>query len=236
MRSIDMHDEIFKEYEDKLPIGIINDIKKAVPSSFSQAKSKKLLELAVEEYENMKVDAGEAVGLLSAESIGEPGTQMTLNTFHFAGVAEMNVTTGLPRIIEILDCSKSLSTPMMEVYLNKPYSEGKEIREIAESIKETMLNELAKEFPINVAKSTVDVLLNTDKLNLLGIKLDVLSKTVASNIRGVTVKLDNNLLIVKPKKDETINAVFRLKEKLKEVYVSGIKGITQVLPVKKGDE
>ena len=229
-------EELFNEYKGKLPVKILNEIKSNIPKGFSSAKLKKVLELTEKEYKTMQVEAGESVGLLSAESIGEPGTQMTLNTFHFAGVAEMNVTTGLPRIIEILDCSKSLSTPMMEVYLKKPYSEGKEIREIAESIKETMLNELAKEFTINVAKSTVDVLLNTDKLNLLGIKLDVLSKTVASNIRGVTVKLDNNLLIIKPKKDETINAVFRLKEKLKEVYVSGIKGITQVLPVKKGDE
>src|SRR3989338_2869787 len=229
-------EELFNEYKGKLPVKILNEIKSNIPKGFSSAKLKKVLELTEKEYKTMQVEAGESVGLLSAESIGEPGTQMTLNTFHFAGVAEMDVTTGLPRIIEILDCSKSLSSPMMEVYLKKPYSEGKEIREIAESIKETMLNELAKEFTINVAKSTVDVLLNTDKLNLLGIKLDVLSKTVASNIRGVTVKLDNNLLIVKPKKDETINAVFRLKEKLKEVYVSGIKGITQVLPVKKGDE
>src|SRR3989338_8005137 len=167
MRSIDMHDEIFKEYEDKLPIGIINDIKKAVPSSFSQAKSKKLLELAVEEYENMKVDAGEAVGLLSAESIGEPGTQMTLNTFHFAGVAEMNVTTGLPRIIEILDCTKSLATPMMEIHLESPYNKGKEIKEFAESIKENRLKHIASEFTVNVAKAAVDVTLSQEKLTAL---------------------------------------------------------------------
>ncbi|MBS3137445.1 DNA-directed RNA polymerase subunit A'' [Candidatus Woesearchaeota archaeon] len=231
-----MHDEIFKEYEDKLPIGIINDIKKAVPSSFSQAKSKKLLELAVEEYENMKVDAGEAVGLLSAESIGEPGTQMTLNTFHFAGVAEMNVTTGLPRIIEILDCTKSLATPMMEIHLESPYNKGKEIKEFAESIKENRLKHLASEFTVNVAKSAVDVTLSQEKLVSLKLTAPSVVKAIES-VRGLIVKADGNIITVKPKgKEEAINEVFKLKDKLKEVYVSGVKGITQVLPIKKEEE
>ena len=94
--------ELFKEYEEKLPIKLIEEIKEKT-KGMAQSKIKKVLELVLEKYENTKVDPGESVGLVSAESIGEPGTQMTLNTFHFAGVAEMNVTVGLPRIIEILD-------------------------------------------------------------------------------------------------------------------------------------
>ncbi|XP_030595949.1 DNA-directed RNA polymerase I subunit RPA1 isoform X2 [Archocentrus centrarchus] len=61
-------------------------------------------------------DPGEAVGLLAAQSIGEPSTQMTLNTFHFAGRGEMNVTLGIPRLREILMvASASIKTPMMSV-------------------------------------------------------------------------------------------------------------------------
>lgn len=61
-------------------------------------------------------DPGECVGLLAAQSIGEPSTQMTLNTFHFAGRGEMNVTLGIPRLREILmTSSKNISTPMAEV-------------------------------------------------------------------------------------------------------------------------
>ena len=64
------------------------------------------------------VDPGECVGLLAAQSIGEPSTQMTLNTFHFAGRGEMNVTLGIPRLREILMTqSKNISTPMAEVTL-----------------------------------------------------------------------------------------------------------------------
>lgn len=62
------------------------------------------------------VDPGENVGLLAAQSIGEPSTQMTLNTFHFAGRGEMNVTLGIPRLREILMTSgKKIATPMTEV-------------------------------------------------------------------------------------------------------------------------
>ena len=59
--------------------------------------------------------AGSPVGGVAAQSIGEPGTQMTLKTFHFAGVASMNITQGVPRIKEIINASKAISTPVMDV-------------------------------------------------------------------------------------------------------------------------
>jgi DNA-directed RNA polymerase III subunit RPC1 len=61
--------------------------------------------------------AGEAVGAIAAQSIGEPGTQMTLKTFHFAGVASMNVTLGVPRIKEIINATKEISTPIISAKL-----------------------------------------------------------------------------------------------------------------------
>lgn len=62
------------------------------------------------------VSPGEMVGVLAAQSIGEPATQMTLNTFHFAGVAAKNVTLGVPRLKEILNVAENLKTPSMNVY------------------------------------------------------------------------------------------------------------------------
>ena len=101
---------IFKKYEGLLPASILESLEKNMPSKVSESKVKEIIEKATEEYSRITIDAGEAVGIIAAESIGEPGTQMTLNTFHFAGVAEMNVTMGLPRIIEILDGRKSITT------------------------------------------------------------------------------------------------------------------------------
>lgn len=62
--------------------------------------------------------AGSTVGAFGAQSIGEPGTQMTLKTFHFAGVASMNVTLGVPRIKEIINAGKNISTPIITVREN----------------------------------------------------------------------------------------------------------------------
>ena len=57
------------------------------------------------------------MGALGAQSIGEPGTQMTLKTFHFAGVASMNITLGVPRIKEIINVSRTISTPIITAHL-----------------------------------------------------------------------------------------------------------------------
>lgn len=82
--------------------------------------------LPVDDFKNMMYyrtmrslcDPGEAVGILAAQSIGEPSTQMTLNTFHFAGRGEMNVTLGIPRLREILmTASANISTPSMDLPL-----------------------------------------------------------------------------------------------------------------------
>lgn len=64
-----------------------------------------------------KIEPGTAVGALAAQSIGEPGTQMTLKTFHFAGVASMNITQGVPRIKEIINANHKISTPIITAAL-----------------------------------------------------------------------------------------------------------------------
>ena len=125
-------DEVINKYMDILPPLILEEVRANVPENIAKEKIERIMEETVKLYNNAKVDAGECVGLVSAESIGEPGTQMTLNTFHFAGIAEMNVTTGLPRIIEIFDARKTIKTPTMEIYLKSPFNEKiEEIRKFA---------------------------------------------------------------------------------------------------------
>src|SRR3989338_8602573 len=165
--------DLISEYEDKLPYAIIEFLRSGLPKGISDSRLKKILEATYEEYKNAHVQPGESVGVIAAESIGEPGTQMTLNTFHFAGVAEMNVTLGLPRIIEILDGRKDIGNPMMEIYLKKPYASGKNIedlRRLALQIKETKLRDIATEFSINIADFTIEVKLDKDKMKEIELK------------------------------------------------------------------
>ena len=228
---------VYTKYSNILPKKIIEELKKNIPKGASDSKIKEIMEKTLEEYYEARVEPGECVGLVSSESIGEPGTQMTLNTFHFAGVAEMNVTMGLPRIIEILDGRKGIKTPMMEVYLKGQYSKGKGIRDLALSIKETKLADVVSEFIIRIVDYKIEMLLNQDAIKQLGLTDTQVSKAVSKGIKGYSVSHDKEKIVIKAKsKEEDLNDIYKTKEKIKDIHIKGIKGISQVLPVKRGDE
>ncbi len=232
--------DIISEYEDRLPSKVIEDIRSNITKGISDAKLKKIMEATYEEYKNARVHPGESVGLIAAESIGEPGTQMTLNTFHFAGVAEMNVTLGLPRIIEILDGRKELESPMMEIYLKKPYASGKkieELRHLALQIRETSLRDISTEFTINIADFTIEVKLDKDKMKQLELTNSKVMESISKQLKGYNIKDSKDLLVLKARtKEDVFNEAYKTKEKIKKITVKGIKGILQVLPVKREDE
>ena len=227
---------VFDEYENVLPQNVLEELK-VKTADIKADRVKRILDKTVEAFKKASVEPGESVGIVSAESIGEPSTQMTLNTFHFAGVAEMNVTLGLPRIIEILDGRKEISTPMMEIFLKAPYNKGKDIREIALSIRETQLQHVVSEFSINVIDSSIELKLDKQKAKTLGLTENSLIKSISKEMRGVSCKVKDDTVLVKVKsKEQGLNDVYRAKEKLKNVYISGVKGIRQVLPIKRDEE
>ena len=84
------------------------------------------------EWHRTKATPGESVGAVAAQSIGEPATQMTLNTFHFAGVSSMNVTLGIPRLEELINCTKSqnMKTPLSIIQTDDPDKVIKQIRHV----------------------------------------------------------------------------------------------------------
>src|SRR3989338_3528018 len=162
---------------------------------------------------------------------------MTLNTFHFAGVAEMNVTLGLPRIIEILDGRKELQTPAMEIYLKAPYSKGKDIKEFALSLKETKLSSIALEFSISLVDSEIEVKLDKEKMKSLELTNSQIINSISKQLKGFNVKDNKDSIMLKSRsKEESLNAIFSAKEKVKEIHIKGVEGIRQVLPVKRGEE
>jgi len=96
-------------------------------------------------FHTAQVNAGEMVGVLAAQSIGEPATQMTLNTFHFAGVSAKNVTLGVPRLKEIINVAKTPKTPGLTVYLAEEFSGDKQVAELVVSMLEyTVLKDIVK--------------------------------------------------------------------------------------------
>src|SRR3989344_2155015 len=168
--------DIIDEYNSIIPAKLLDDIKEeASQAKLTNKQLKVVLEKVKEEYEEAKISPGEAIGVITAESFGEPSTQMTLNVFHFAGVAEMSVTVGLPRLIEIFDARRTPSTPMMSVYLKGKYARDKELaRDVAAKIKETKLEEIASEFLLDVVNLNIHVSLKKDGMKHLGITEAVL--------------------------------------------------------------
>lgn len=130
------------------------------------------LETCISRYQLKKVEGGAAVGAIGAQSIGEPGTQMTLKTFHFAGVASMNVTLGVPRIKEIINAAKNISTPIIEAMLLSD-QDLLLARIVKSSIEKTVLGEVANRIRVVVKSGQpyVSVLLDMERIDSLHMKI-----------------------------------------------------------------
>ena len=128
-----------------LPIALAGEIRAKLQSlRLSPADATRVVREVARRFRRAEVDAHESVGIVAAQSIGEPGTQMTLRTFHYAGVAEMNVTLGLPRLIELVDARRVPSTPMMTVHVEKKLKSDREaVQKIALQIEVTTVPDVA---------------------------------------------------------------------------------------------
>ena len=117
------------------------------------------------EYKNALCNPGEMVGLVAAQSIGEPTTQMTLNTFHFAGVAsKSNVTRGVPRIEEILSLSENPKQPSTTIYLKEDESaDNVRAQEIKYTLEYTSLRDITTSVSICFDPDDLQTLINEDK-------------------------------------------------------------------------
>ena len=232
------HEKLIESYSSQLPLSILNEIKETLAGNIVKTKLTQVMDESVKAYNVARVHAGESVGLVSAESIGEPGTQMTLNTFHFAGVAEMNVTTGLPRLIEVLDTRKVIKTPTMEIFLNSPINKEMEtVRKLAAQIKETKFGELVSEYSLNIFEQKLAIKLNADSLADKDLEVKEVIKLikVKAKLFNIEQKDDTIFLTSKGKADD-LKELYAIKEKLKVVKIKGVKGVNQVLPVKRGEE
>lgn len=174
------------------------------------------------------ISPGEAIGVITAQSFGEASTQMVLNVFHHAGVSQMQITLGLPRLIEILDARKQPSTPLMEIYLDKEHNNEKDARIVAEKIKEAKLKEIASEIKIDFGNKKIEVLLDAKALKLIHAGVQRVIERLKE--KGFSVRGNESKISVSVE-DIDYKQVYKLKEKMKETIISGVKGVTQVLVV-----
>jgi len=128
-----------------LPPALVNELKEKLQSlRLAPGEANKVVREVARRFRRAEVDPHESVGILAAQSIGEPGTQMTLRTFHYAGVAEMNVTLGLPRLIELVDARRVPSTPMMTIHVDRKLKNDREaVQKIALQVEITTVPDVA---------------------------------------------------------------------------------------------
>lgn len=184
----------------------------------------------IDSYERSLVEPGEAVGTVAAQSIGEPGTQMTLRTFHYAGVAELSVTQGLPRLIEIVDARNNPSTPTMKIYLDSEIaSDRNDARRIARDIEMVLVESVASNVSIDLLRQAIDIRLDPELMDDKGLTVDIVSEAIQEKIKGKgEVETGENVIFVYPAND-TLAELQRLSEKIREVRVKGINDVTHVV-------
>ncbi|RJX49501.1 DNA-directed RNA polymerase subunit A'' [Halonotius pteroides] len=186
------------------------------------------------EYLDARIEPLEPAGTVSAQSIGEPGTQMTMNTFHYAGVAEIDVTQGLPRLIELVDARKEPDTPMMTVYLDDEYAEDREkAREVVWALEATKILALG-DVSTNVADMVVRIDLNEETLLERWPTADA-AEPVAAEIAetiedalGVDTRHQGMAIEFGPS-EPSYRELLQLVEELREIVFKGIEEISRVV-------
>lgn len=160
---------------------IFHDLTQAIHdrgiNKLTKPQAKKVIEGSIEALERASIDPFEAAGIITAQSIGEPGTQMTLRTFHYAGVATINVTMGLPRIIEVVDARKVPQTPTMTIRLaGEKKNSAEEAKKLAAAIEVTTTVNIAS-LETDVAQRRLVLKLNKGMLKQKGMtELEVKDK------------------------------------------------------------
>ncbi|NLF88414.1 DNA-directed RNA polymerase subunit A' [Candidatus Bathyarchaeota archaeon] len=192
----------------------------------------KAVAVTAEQYKRALMEPGEAVGIVAAQSIGEPGTQMTLRTFHYAGVKEQNVTLGLPRLIEIVDARRIPSTPIQTIYLMGEHGKSKEAAvEVARNIIYTSVENLASAIYEDPVREEIIIELNKQMMDDRNISMDELKEKL--ELQNATVVITDNQVEIKPKKAEQIK---RMLAKIPDFQVKGVPDIKRVLVTEESGE
>lgn len=223
---------------DELPESIVSEVEERIEElrekGISPSQVEEIVQKVLDSYRDSMVQPGEAVGTVSAQSIGEPGTQMTLRTFHHAGVAELDVTLGLPRLIEIVDARRTPDNVLMEIHLKEEYAQDREkARKFAQKIEMLSLDDAVTRTETDLINMEFVMNLDRDQLQNKDLKpSDV--KNILKDELGTEVIAQGFKLRVKPENPSPPD-LRRIVAKAKEIQLGGVEGIERVI-VKAEDE
>lgn len=221
---------IAERLEIRLPMKIIVDIAARIKNAdLSDEICEKLITTANRMYTAHLMDQNESAGVMAAHSIGEPGTQMNMRTFHYAGVANINVTQGLPRLIEIVDARRVPSTPSMNIPLTGTAAEDENVaRYVASNIEMTTLLDIAS-VETDITNMRLIVTPDARKMEARGIDIDELVDRLnkVKAVRGMVTKAGYDVVI---NSDEpSYKKLQMMFDAIKGAKIKGIDNITRAV-------
>lgn len=228
---------MLEENDMTLPMRVISNIASRIEGIIiPEEKILEVLKKSYDRYREHQMDANESAGILAAQSIGEPGTQMTMRTFHYAGVAEINVTLGLPRLIEIVDARRVPSTPMMEVHIEPAYMGDVDIvRKVASKIEKTTLLDIA-DIETDIANMKVVVHLDPVKLEQKDITIQQIQEKLSKDrrLRGLVTVEDGQVVISSD--EPSFKKLQAIVQASRDAVIQGLDGIERAILRKQGNE
>src|SRR5207344_3203609 len=207
-------------------------------NKLSRDGANKVIKKTLDLINKAMVEPGEAVGVVTAQSIGEPGTQMTLRTFHFAGVKERNVTLGLPRLIELVDARKKPVTPTMDIYLDDEHKLSREkALEVAKRIIFTRISDLVNKVDTDYS-GNLSFFFSEKKIADKGTSIQEIHEVLKSSKKRYEVTINEDSLVIKVSLSQEPDAqtLLTLRNKLLNARVKGVPDIERVTIVKQNDE
>ncbi|MDY6777451.1 MAG: DNA-directed RNA polymerase subunit A'', partial [Candidatus Nanohaloarchaea archaeon] len=190
-----------------------------------------------ERYREMVFEPGESVGVVGAQSISEPATQMTMETYHSAGAAKVSITLGLPRLIEIVNARKNPKTPIMNVYLEEEHQNEEDARDIAAEIQEVTFQDVVDTDRFDIAQLQLTFEIDEQVLDEFRIDIDDVVAKLKDKTTKTVVETDGNSITAYPdEEDYDLTDLQDLKKKAMGIRLKGIKGIEHLVLVEENDE
>lgn len=227
-----MSEELQKNFSSELPPKIREEMEKVAASKRLNSSQKQKLEAEVmRAYNNSRFEPGDVIGIIAAQSISEPATQMTMRTYHFAGTAGIRVTYGLPRLIEIFDAKKDPETPMMTIYLKGEHNSAENARRFAENMVEKHVEDIVSKVSLNLNDSSIEMELSDKKRTSTVISAinETMKELAGAKTRGEKIAITAS-------GEVDVKGLSKIKEKALGVHIGGVKEISNAVVRKEGED
>jgi DNA-directed RNA polymerase subunit A" len=228
-----MSKELQKNYSDEitLPESLSKRIEEEENKRrLNKEERNKLEEEVKKTYLKEKFEPGDAFGIIAAQSISEPATQMTMRTYHFAGSAGIKITYGLPRLIEIFDARRTPETPVMTVYIKRDLNNREVAKKLAEDIVEKSVSDLVRKVSIDVSESSIEFEPYDMK------RIERIARIIKENFKEMSIRIKSKRIVVSAKSEIDIKELQKIKEKIMDVHIEGVKGVSSAVVRREGEE